>query len=366
MHDSSLRGFALRIQPSGSKTWTLRRLQDGKPRRISIGNANVIGAALARARAHALLADGVPPPQSFAPSLRFDQFTMVYLQRRRAHWKPSTYETNLCYTRRKLLRAFGSLRLTAIDRPAVARWFYECSCTQPGGANRALAILKNMFSRARDWNLVPDNHVNPCRGILPNRRPPRGRLLNHDAIARLGAVLSALSDPDVADIVKLLLYTGCRLGEIMGLRWSEVKRRHLALTDSKSGPRTLPIGEPAAAILARRRRCRSSAYVFPHPRDRTRHRTSIHRAWAAIRQQAGLDDDIRVHDLRHTFASHAIMGGETMVVTGRLLGHRQIPTTARYAHLQDEFLLAAAERIAARIDRWWSPNRVEVGGSGAD
>ena len=210
-----------------------------------------------------------------------------------------------------------------------------------------------MIACARDWGVLPENFISPAKGIKKNRTPRRGRVLNADEIERLGAALDrqVLVRPDPTDIVRLLLLTGCRHGEIRALRWKEVKRDRLMLSDSKTGPRQVLLGEPARKILNSRRRHRRPGldHVFPHRRDPTQPRGPISSYWQMIRRQAGLPADLRLHDLRHTYASHAVMQGESLIITGRLLGHRHTGTTERYAHLTDHFLTEATERVADRI-----------------
>ena len=130
-----------------------------------------------------------------------------------------------------------------------------------------------------------------------------------------------------------------------------VRDDRLELADSKTGPRTVLLGEAAQCLLKRRRRQRKgrTAFVFPSPYDRAKSRRSIPQVWRRIRTEAGLADDVRLHDLRHTYASHAVMRGETLMMAGRLLGHRNTMTTERYAHLADRFLLDAAEHVTAEI-----------------
>ena len=235
----------------------------------------------------------------------------------------------------------------------VARWYHDYGATRPGGANRALGVLCGMFNRAKAWGLIRKDKLNPCREIIRYRSAPRGRLLNQEHLQRLGAVLDryALIRRDQVDIIRLILLTGCRSGEIYRLRWKEVRQDRLDLEDSKTGPRTVLLGEAAHDLLRRQRRDRKgrSPFVFPSPYDPGKPRTSIAQVWYRIRAEAGLADDVRLHDLRHTYASHAVMRGETLMMAGRLLGHRTTVTTERYAHLADRFLLDAAERVATEI-----------------
>ena len=152
------------------------------------------------------------------------------------------------------------------------------------------------------------------------------------------------------DVIRLLLLTGCRLGEIVGLRWDEVELGCeppcLRLADSKTGPRTVWLGAEAIAVLEARPR--DSAWVFPDRRDPRRHRPKDLCAWTRIRAEAGIDG-CRIHDLRHTYASHALMAGVPLPVVSRLLGHSDIRMTMRYAHVCDSETQAAADRIGAAL-----------------
>ena len=150
-----------------------------------------------------------------------------------------------------------------------------------------------------------------------------------------------------ADIVRLLLLTGCRKGEIVGLRWSEVHDGMLALADSKTGPRKVPLNTQARAILNRQPRA-GSPFVFPSPRDPARPRGPDLPLWYRVRRKAGIED-VRVHDLRHTMASHAVMNGVPVPVVSQLLGHSNVQMTLRYAHLADRDIEAAAERIGKAV-----------------
>lgn len=170
---------------------------------------------------------------------------------------------------------------------------------------------------------------------------------------RLGVALERLSliRPDQVAAVRLLMLTGCRHGEILGLRWQDVHPGHLDLGDSKTGPRRVFLGEPATVLLSKRqeRRQASSPFVFPRRDDPSRPHPSLKSFWLLLRSHAELPPTLRLHDLRHSYASLAVMNGETLIMTGKLLGHRHASSTQRYAHLSDEYLLAAAERIAAAI-----------------
>lgn len=360
LRDMKLAGLALRILPSGGKRWVMRLQVDGRARRVTLGDARHIPVGEARIKAHALLGGDRPEPLTAKrEGMRFEAFAMLYETRRALSWKPATLKTYRDYLRCTLLSFFTGMPIDGITAADVARWFHDYGVSRPGGANRALDILRDMLNRAREWEMISEGMTNPCRGIVLNRSAPRGRLLNQEQLQRLGATLDryALIRGDQTDIIRLILLTGCRSGEILKLRWKEVKPDRLTLADSKTGPRTVLLGEQARALLRRRRQKRQSAFVFPSPIDPTKPRTSVICVWRRIRAEAGLDDDIRLHDLRHTFASHAVMRGETLMMAGKLLGHRNPATTERYAHLADSFLLDAAERVASEILKLAGPLR---------
>ena len=192
--------------------------------------------------------------------------------------------------------------------------------------------------------------TNPARAVKRNRRTALTRFLSREEIARLHRVLDRQtrnSSREQADIIRLLLLTGCRRSEIVRRRWSEVDRDKLVLADSKTGPRTVPLNTQARRILERRPRG-ASPFVFPSPRDPARPRSRNLSFWYRARREAGIEE-VRLHDLRHTHASHAVMNGIPVPVVSRLLGHSDVRTTLRYAHLGDRQIEAAAERVGQSI-----------------
>ena len=152
-----------------------------------------------------------------------------------------------------------------------------------------------------------------------------------------------------ANIIRLLLLTGCRKGEIVNLRWREVDGDTLNLADSKTGPRKVFLNVPARAIIERQAQT-ESPFVFPSPRDPERACSPNLPLWYSVRRQAGIED-VRLHDLRHTFASQAVLQGIPLPVVSRLLGHKRPSMTLRYAHVSDREIEAAAERIGVPISR---------------
>ena len=355
IHDTALQGFMLRVQPNGARSWVFRFRRDGKPRRVTLGKPEAVKADQARTAALAFLArekgggSPVPLPAS-GPTLT--KFAAEYVERRAPSWKPSTVKATLSYLYSAILPALGHLRVGSVVRADIARFFHEYGRKKPGGANRSHDILRTMFDCAIAWGHRPDAAGNPCTGIVRYRRPPRGRLLGADDLAKLGAVLRQreADSPVCVAAVRLLLLTGCRPGEIRCLRWCEVKPDRLALIDAKTGPRHVLLGEAARELLHGLAETAAGEWVFPGDRGKGPLSTNdLWAFWTKARDAAGIVADARLHDLRHAHASHAVMNGESLRVAGRLLGHRRASTTNRYVHLDDATLSQAAERAAVAI-----------------
>ena len=189
--------------------------------------------------------------------------------------------------------------------------------------------------------------TNPTRGLKRNPRPKLTRFLSREEIGRLHEVLDGYEPrrpsckPQV-DIIRLLLLTGCRKSEVLNLRWREVGNDTLELADSKTGPRQVLLSPDARAVIERQPRS-GSPWVFPSPLTPDRPRTELD-LWKRVRKLAGIEG-VRIHDLRHTFASQAAIQGIPLPVVARLLGHSQVQMTLRYAHVSDRDVEAAAERI---------------------
>lgn len=353
LRDALVPGLALRLRASGARTWVFRHTVDGRQRRTVLGGSDALTLVDARAAARAILLgpSGGRPDWRAPVAESFARFIDRYRERAASKWKPSTRRTWELGLSKRLLPAFGARPMNRISAQEVARWFHDCSRETPGRANKLLDDLRAMLNRAREWKVIDADAPDPCALVRRNRRPPRWRLLSVDELARLGFALDGLAAvlPDETDVIRLILLTGCRSGEILRLDWSEVAGDRLELADSKTGPRSVALPEAARAILKARRPRRLGGPVFPDSRDRASPRRNIDAAWAMVKARAGLPATIRLHDLRHTYASHALMRGETLQMAGKLLGHRRLQSTERYAHLDDGFLLAAAERVSARI-----------------
>ncbi len=347
--DSRVAGLGVRVRPGGGRSYVMLRDTASGSRRVALGPVETMGIEEARRECLARLAAGEPEgeePARAAPLLR----DFVEGEWKKAHferYKPSTRRGVSHRLRRRILPAFGAKPLDRIAPAEVRRWFDDFSRTAPGNANQTLGHLRQIMNFA-----IACGHVeaNPTRGIRRNRRPRLTRFLSREEIHRLHRALdrqTGKNDRQQADIVRLLLLTGCRRGEIVHLRWSEVRDGILALADAKTGPRTVALNGQARRILDRQPRG-DSPFVFPSPLDPARPRGPHLELWYRVRREAGIED-CRLHDLRHTHASHAVMNGVPVPVVSRLLGHADVGTTLRYAHLGDREIEEAAERVGQAV-----------------
>ena len=352
VRDIRVAGLGVRVRPSGHCSFVWHGTVNGRMVRTTVGSAALMTVKEARIACRALL-DGSHPLCSGDPAGRaavplFRDFVME-------DWLPAQSFSTGWRKRvermldRHLLPAFGALRLDRIGRSAVERWFDTVSRKTPGAANMTLAVLRKIMTAAKAARHVG---TDPVAGVRPNPGRKMTRFLSAEEIARLHRTLDRLveerpSRRPQADIIRLLLLTGCRKSEIVTLRWSEVDGDTLRLAEAKTGPRTVWLSEAAQAVIARQPRNRS-AFVFPLPRDPERPQSRNLGFWRRARQEAGIED-VRLHDLRHTVASQAVARGVPLPTVAKMLGHTQPTMTLRYAHVGDHEVEAAAERVGTTI-----------------
>ena len=354
-------GFGIRHYATGRNVYIVQTRMAGRLRTITIGPASVITrhqATIVARRVIAYAQVGLDPAterKRIRSAPRFDDFLEEYWQRWSPHWKASTYDTHEKYRRLYLDDAFPGIFIDALNEADVTKWFANLNNRiGPGGANRVMSILNNMLNKAESWGYRLEN-TNPCRAVRLNRKRRCERFLSRAELERLGEVLVRMragEDPVrsiAATAVALLLLTGCRAGEITSLQWQDVRGNRLKLRDSKTGPRTVWLGDEARALIDSLPKHKKIVWLFWNWRYRKPLRDITH-YWHEIRAEAGLHR-VRLHDLRHTFASHAAMNKETLPMIGRLLGHTNPQSTARYAHLDDEHVLDAVEQIGTAIER---------------
>ncbi len=338
--DRDLPQFGFTVAKDGAKTFFVRALRPtGVPKTI-LGTAEELTAAEAREKAVAAIA-AAKDERETGPL--FADFVEEFMRRQGRRWKPSTREGNAHLVDRYLLPFFGAMRVAEIDRADVRRWFDSMSGT-PGNANRTLPVLSVMMRQAELWDLRPQGS-NPCRNMRRYKTTPRERFLSLDELKRFGFVLEHAEDKQAAAVVRLLLFTGARSSEITGLRWDWIRCSRAVLPDSKTGPKAVQLPPPARAVL--NALPHTSPFVFPNRRG-DGPMTGLGYRWQKLRALAGLDG-VRIHDCRHTFASHAVMSGLDLYTVGRLLGHADTGSTERYAHLADEHVRTAAGRISGIV-----------------
>jgi integrase len=382
--DSAVSGFGVRVRPTGAMSYVVvYRAGSGRGapvRRYTIAAVGKITPERARTRAKAILGSvthgndpagqksterGVPTVAELA-----DRFMAEHIDPKRKGSTAAFYRDIL---ERLLKPAVGTTKADKLTRLQVGKLHSALSGT-PFQANRVLAAVGSMYAFAVRAGIVADG-TKPAAGIEKYRESRRERFLNGEELERLG---SAIEEAETSGIpwtvdtskptakhlpkpanrrtkislsagaaVRLLLFTGCRLREILNLKWEyvDLERGVLFLPDSKSGRKTIILNAPAMTVLNGLERI--SPFVVPGDRPENP-RADLKRPWEAITTRAGLSG-IRLHDLRHTYASFGAGGGLGLPIIGRLLGHSQVSTTARYAHLDNDPLRRASEAIAGRI-----------------
>jgi integrase len=394
--DAKVRGLGLRVYPSGAKSFILQyRNASGRTRKTMLGRYGTLTVDQARDKAlklQASILDGGDPSEDKkeirrAPTV--GELADLYLREgsvEKPNKKRSSWETDRSNIQRHIKPLLGTRLAGALTKTDVARFQSDVAAgktardekTGPRGraivrggkgiATRALSVLSAMMTFAEGRGIVASN---PAKGVQPFRGRKTERFLTESEVAFLGEALVEMERdralPEVAAVaIKLLLLTGARRGEILGLRWEEVDfaRGCLRLGDSKTGAKVIRLASAALSVLALLPR--TSPWVLPAGRG-SGHYVGLPKHWRAVRarsnaiavqraQRAGRSlvgvpnfDDVRLHDLRHSFASFAVQSGGSLFLVGKVLGHKQSRTTERYAHLSDEPLLATAELAAKRI-----------------
>ena len=359
--DSELPGFGVRVYPTGSKVYIAQTRAKGTSKRITVGRHGVVTAEQARQRAALIItrvkAGQDPTPEPITPKPASGptvaELAARYLEEHVAmHCKPSTAVLCRLALDRHILPALGTLPLAAVTREHVGDLHYRLRDT-PAMANAVVAVLSRMFNAAETWGLAPEGG-NPCRFVVKYRDRKRERFLTDDEFDRLGRVLTQMEAEGVLSIhaaaaLRLLMLTGCRRNEIVTLRWEDVDldTGELHLADTKTGARSVTLSPPAVQVLENVPRVQDNPWVIAGSRPGGR-LSNISEQWRRVRTRAGLED-VRLHDLRHSWASRALALGESLPMIGRLLGHSQVQTTARYAHLARDSVHESAARIAASI-----------------
>ena len=353
--DGELAGFGVRVYPSGRKIWVVQSRGGGLPRRVTLGVHGEVEADRARALAGAAIRtikSGGDPAAGFAAPTVADLAARYLAGHVAASCNAHTAGIYRGSLANHILPALGALPLAEVGRADVAALHRRLRGT-PRAANRALAILKKMFALAEEWGMAPEG-ANPCTGVRKYRERRRERFLSGAEYRRLGGALAAAeaegwaSEGAVAAL-RLIMLTGCRSGEILNLRWDDVDRGggELRLRQSKTGARMVPLTPTAATVLDAIAREPGNPWVI-RGRKRGTRLASLTAEWYRIRARAGLDG-LRIHDLRHSYATRALSAGESLAMIGRLLGHADIASTLRYAHHASGAERDSAARVGASI-----------------
>ena len=349
-------GFGVRVHATGRKLFIVQSRGPAGLKRVTLGP---VGAeTIEKYRSEAAVAidrikqgeDPRPPKPAPEPTVA-DLAARCVSVRFGVRCKPATVKHYKMALDRHVLPVLGTMPLSEVE-PKEAAALHHRMRDMPAMANRAVWVLSRLFVLAETWEMVPPGR-NPCRHVRYYREKSRERFLTPEEFGRLRAALrtfearGAMQSSAVAAL-RLLMLTGCRMGEILSLRWDDVDRtsRVLRLRDGKTGPRMVPLTDPVLAVLDGIERMEGVPWVIRSKSDGRL--TGLFSYWQHIRKDAGLDD-VRVHDLRHSYASRALALGEGLTVIGRLLGHSKVETTAKYAHLVRDAEKAAAARTGDSI-----------------
>ncbi|MEQ9246259.1 MAG: site-specific integrase, partial [Nitratireductor sp.] len=374
--DSETKGFGLKVTPKGKRIYVLQYRVHGKLKRFTIGtHGNPWTPGDARNEAIRLLGcvrDGLDPSsakQIEKAALNMSELCDIYIREGCGTKKASTIATDRGRIERHIKPLLGGKRVKDVTANDIKKFMHDVANgktvadvkTGPRGrarvsggkgtATRTVGLLGGIFSFAIDGGHRTDN---PVRGVKRYADRRNERFLSPKELAQLGEALASAEtegkNRTAINAIRLLVLTGCRKSEILTLKWDHVnfEAGYLELPDSKTGQKRVPLGAPALELLASLIRIDGNPYVLPGEKEDW-HIVGLPRVWSVIRKNAGLED-VRLHDLRHSFASVGAGAGMGLAVVGKLLGHRDPKTTARYAHIADDPAKAAADRIATSIN----------------
>jgi integrase len=373
--DSEIRGFGARQRGTGLY-YVLKTRVNGQQRWFTIGKHGApFTPETARKKAKSLLgeiADGGDPSEvreDLKKRLTVAELCEIYLQEGCSNKKATTLATDRGRIARHIKPLIGRKDVRSISRREVEQFMRDIADGKTaadvrtkkqgraiveggkGTATRTVGLLGGIFTFAFDRGIIASN---PVRGVKRFKDKKVERFLSEIELGRLGAAISKLEQenrltPFAAAAIRLLIFTGARRGEILGLKWEWVdfERSMIFLPDSKSGKKPIYLAAPALEILSKLPQFENSAYVV-NSEVGGRPLADLKRPWAAVLQEAKIEN-LRLHDLRHTFASVGAMGGLSLPIIGKLLGHMRSETTARYSHLADDPVRAANELIGNRL-----------------
>ena len=374
--DSEVKGFGLKVTPKGAKVYVVQYRVSGSPtKRFTIGrHGSPWTPAAARTEALRIIgltATGIDPAaekEKQRRNVRVNDLCAQYLEKGLRTKKPNTRDTERRLINAHIAPLLGTKAVRSLTKSSIEQFMLDVANGKTannrrtrsrgrsivkGGlsaANRTLGLLGPMMDFAIDEGFREDN---PCRGVKKYKEGRPARFLSNEEIGRLGDALRSAErmnlNPFAIAAIRLLLLTGCRKNEILRLKWEEVdfETGLLRLPDSKTGAKVVQLGAPALSLLSELPRLDQNPFVIPGANEGT-HLVNLQKVWVKIRVEAGLED-VRLHDLRHSFASMAARSGESLLVIGKVLGHATTAATSRYAHLNDDPVRAASEKTSNRI-----------------
>ena len=359
--DDRISGFGVKVTPSGRKSYLLKyRSKEGRQRKPTIGVHGNITCEKARAIAeewHREIAAGNDPSgdksklkESPTIAQLCDRFITDHSE---VHKKESSVWLDKFFVRKYVKPSLGKLKTSSITRSDVEKFFLSLKET-PSQANRILAMLSKMFNLAEDWDLRPKSS-NPTDGIKKYKEEKKERYLSDEEIKRLCDVLDkveedAAESPYFVALIRLLLLTGARLSEIKDAKWEWVNHDMglLMLPDSKTGAKVIHLSPAALEVLESIPRLDGNPYIIVGNVE-GRPLNNAQKPWRRVRKLAELED-VRLHDLRHTFASICVSQGMSLQMVAKLLGHSQTRTSERYAHLSHDPVSGAAAQVGDIIN----------------
>jgi len=361
--DSSLPGFGVRVKPSGVKAYVLQyRNRHGSSKRLTLGRVGQITLDQARKEAVRLKGSvslGTDPALERHEARGGDTIRDLserYMEDHcKGRCKESTMAAHQWLLDKYILPKFGARKITELQSTEIAKYHQSLRKTLYN-ANRVLGLLKAMFNKAEQWGQLPAN-ASPASNIKPFTERKRQRFLSAEEFKTLFNTVGELERLKVigtyqAAAIRLLTLTGCRLNEILKLEWTSVDfiNNRLLLENHKTerkGAKAIPLNGAAKKILQSLPHVNENEFVIVGKNDEG-HLVNLQKPWKRVREAAKLDD-VRLHDLRHSFASAAASAGIPLQIIGGMLGHSSPQTTARYAHLSQDPIHQASEVVGSII-----------------
>jgi len=371
--DSDVKGFGLKQSVGGKKSYIVQYRFNGRKRRFNIGQHGSPwtpeGAKREAKRLLGLVANGTDPAELKAKiknDLTLGDLCDLYLKEGCTIKSPNTVATDTGRINRHIKPLLGNRKIGSVTRSMVERLMIDVANGKtkadvktgkrgraivrggPGTASKCVALLSTIFNFAIKRGLMEGN---PATGIEKYKDKKRERYLTPSEFKALGETLVSAShhNPYAIAAIKVLMLTGLRKNEVINMRWDDlqVELGVILIPESKTGKKFVPFTQPVTTILNSLPRIEGCDFIFPGVDNKPYQ--GLPKVWAKIRKQVHLED-VRLHDLRHSFASVGAMGGESLYILGKLLGHADQSTTQRYAHIGNNPLAKAAEEIASQID----------------